>query len=112
MRPLSRDLILQTSGGDPLERPCCKGTMKPVRKVNRCEEIEFFLRLRGIWEGIVMLPCPPTPPFDIATMEPIKPPWGPCETDTRATWQVPRCCPKMEPAEPLSPETRTWGSGK
>jgi hypothetical protein len=57
------------------EISCCKGTMKPVRKVIHREEIEFFLRLHGLWEGIVMLPCPPPPPFDIHTMEPIEPPW-------------------------------------
>ena len=75
MRPLWRDLILQVWGGDPLQCPCCKGTMKPVRKVIRREEIEFFLRLHGLWEGIVTLPRPPPPPFDIETMEPIEPPW-------------------------------------
>jgi hypothetical protein len=37
----------------------------PVRKVIRREEIEFFLRLHGLWEGIVTLPRPPPPPFDI-----------------------------------------------
>ncbi len=36
---------------------------------------EFFLRLHGLWEGIVTLPRPPPPPFDIETMEPIEPPW-------------------------------------
>ncbi len=103
MRPLWRDLILKTWGGDPLQCPCCKGTMKPVRKVIRREEIQFFLRLHGLWEGIVTLPRPPPPPFDIEkrrrlvgvldggvagarrvsppagwanqTMEPIVPPW-------------------------------------
>lgn len=75
MRPLWRDLILKTWGGDPLECPCCKGTMKPVRKVIRREEIEFFLRLHGLWEGLIQLPRPPPPPFDIETMEPIEPPW-------------------------------------
>ncbi len=75
MRPLWRDLILKTWGADPLQCPCCKGTMKPVRKVIRREEIEFFLRLHGLWEGIVTLPRPPPPPFDIHTMEPIEPPW-------------------------------------
>ena len=49
--------------------------MKPVRKVIRREEIQFFLRLHGLWEGIVTLPRPPPPPFDIDTMEPIEPPW-------------------------------------
>ncbi|MBM3863089.1 MAG: transposase, partial [Verrucomicrobia bacterium] len=75
MRPLWRDLILQVWGGDPLQCPCCKGNMKPVRKVIRREEIQFFLRLHGLWEGIIHLPRPPPPPFDIETMEPIEPPW-------------------------------------
>lgn len=48
MRPLWRDLILQTRGGDPLQCPCCKGTMKPVRKVIRREEIEKRRRLVGV----------------------------------------------------------------
>ena len=65
----------ETIGGDPLQCPCCKGTMKPVRKVIRRDEIEFFLCLHGLWEGIVTLPRPPPPPFDIETMEPIEPPW-------------------------------------
>lgn len=49
--------------------------MKPVRKVIRREDIEFFLRLQGLWEGIIQLARPPPPPFDIETMEPIEPPW-------------------------------------
>jgi hypothetical protein len=61
--------------GDPLECPCCKGTMRPVRQVIRKEEIEFFLRLHGLWEGFIQLPRPPPPPFDIETMEPLEPPW-------------------------------------
>ena len=36
---------------------------------------QFFLRLHGLWEGIIHLPRPPPPPFDIETMEPIEPPW-------------------------------------
>ncbi len=75
MRPLWRDLILKTWGGDPLQCPCCKGTMRPVRQFIRPEHIEFFLRLHGLWEGIVQLPRPPPPPFDIETMEPVEPPW-------------------------------------
>lgn len=75
LRPLWRDLILQVWGGDPLECPCCKGTMRPVRAFIRPDEIEFFLRLHGLWEGIIQLPRPPPPPFDIDTMEPIEPPW-------------------------------------
>lgn len=75
MRPLWRDLILKVWGGDPLQCPCCKGTMKPVRTFIRHEEIEFFLRLHGLWEDIITLPRPPPPPFDIETMEPVEPPW-------------------------------------
>jgi hypothetical protein len=49
--------------------------MKRVRTFSRPEQIEFFLRLQGLWEGIISLPRPPPPPFDIDTMEPIEPPW-------------------------------------
>jgi hypothetical protein len=43
MRPLWRDLILQVWGGDPLQCPCCKGTLKPVRQVIHREQIEYSL---------------------------------------------------------------------
>jgi hypothetical protein len=36
--------------------------MKPVRQVIRREEIQFFLRLHGLWEGIFQLPLPPVRP--------------------------------------------------
>ena len=49
--------------------------MKPVRTFRQPEQIEFFLRLQGLWEGVIQLPRPPPPPFDIDTMEPIEPPW-------------------------------------
>jgi hypothetical protein len=75
LRPLWRDLILQVWGGDPLECPCCHGTMKIMRPVLRHEEVEFFLRLHGLWEGVVHLPRPPPPPFDIESLERIEPPW-------------------------------------
>jgi hypothetical protein len=75
MRPLWRDLILKVWGGDPLQCPCCNGTMKVTVTMIRHEEIEFFLRLHGLWQGIIHLPRPPPPPFDIETMEPIEPPW-------------------------------------
>ena len=45
MRPLWRDLILRVWGADPLECPCCKATT-----FFRPAEIEFFLRLHGLWE--------------------------------------------------------------
>ena len=40
----------------------------------RRAEVEFFLRLHGLWEAIVALPPPPEPPFDVETMEPIEAP--------------------------------------
>jgi hypothetical protein len=36
--------------------------------------IQFFLRLWGLWEGVINIPPPPKPPFDIETFEPIIPP--------------------------------------
>lgn len=73
MRPLWLDLILQVWGGDPLECPYCHGTMKIKCPVLRPEEVEFFLRLHGLWEGVVRLPRPR--PFDIETLRRIDPPW-------------------------------------
>jgi hypothetical protein len=48
IKPLWRDLILKTWGGDPLRCPCCKGTMREAGRMFRPEEIEFFLRLHGV----------------------------------------------------------------
>ncbi len=75
MRPLWRDLILRVWGADPLLCPDCKATLHPVDTFHRSGEIEFFLRLHGLWEGIIDIPPPPDPPFDIETFEPIEPPW-------------------------------------
>lgn len=74
LRPLWRDLILRVFGEDPLECPCCKGTMKTGRTMIRREEVEFFLRLHGLWEGVTGIPPPPEPPYNIETMEPIRVP--------------------------------------
>ena len=49
--------------------------MKLAGAVKRPEQVEFFLRLHGLWEGVIQLARPPPPPFDIETMEPIEPPW-------------------------------------
>ncbi|MBL9155007.1 MAG: transposase [Verrucomicrobiales bacterium] len=78
LRPLWRDLIRKVWGEDPLICPCCRGTMKNVGTMIRRSEVEFFLRLHGLWEGIIALPPPPCPPFDIETMEPldVPPQWG------------------------------------
>lgn len=58
--------------------PCCKATMKTAGTMIRRDEVKFFLRLHGLWEGILALPPPPQPPFDIETMEPLDMPsqWG------------------------------------
>ena len=78
LRPLWRDLIKKVWGEDPLLCPCCKATMKVVGTMIRREEVEFFLRLHGLWEGIIALPPPPAPRFDIETLEPLDVPrqWG------------------------------------
>jgi hypothetical protein len=78
LRPLWRDLIRKIWGEDPMICPCCKGTMKTAGTMMRRDEVEFFLRLHGLWEGIIALPPPPRPPFDIETMEPldVPPQWG------------------------------------
>jgi hypothetical protein len=49
--------------------------MKIMRPVLRREEVEFFLRLHGLWEGLVCLPRPPPPPFDIESLQRMEPPW-------------------------------------
>jgi hypothetical protein len=46
-----------------------------VETLTRPEAVEFFLRLHGLWEGLVNIPPPPDAPFDIDTFEPIDPPW-------------------------------------
>ena len=74
LRPLWRDLIMRVWGDDPHKCPCCPGTMKVVGTMIRRSEVEFFLRLHGLWEGVIALPPPPPPPFDIDTMEPIEAP--------------------------------------
>jgi hypothetical protein len=71
LRPLWRDLIMRIWGEDPLICPCCKGTMEVTSTLIRREEVEFFLRLHGLWEGIIGLPPPPPQPYDIETMEPL-----------------------------------------
>jgi len=51
--------------------------MSVVGTTIRRAEVEFFLRLHGLWEGVIALPPPPDPPFDVDTMEPIEvPPHG------------------------------------
>ncbi|MFT4547261.1 MAG: hypothetical protein ACI8XO_001018 [Verrucomicrobiales bacterium] len=52
--------------------------MKVAGTMIRREEVEFFLRFHGMWEGIIALQPLPDPPYDIETMEPlaIPPQWG------------------------------------
>ena len=51
------------------------GKLPNVGTIVRPGEIQFFLRLHGLWEGVIDLPPSPDPPFDIETFEPIEPPW-------------------------------------
>lgn len=92
IRPLWRNLILQVWGADPLICPCCRGLMRPRGQLKRPEEIEFFLRLHGMWEGIIDIPPPPEPPYDIETMEPLERRIHPASSKFRpshAEWQAP-----------------------
>jgi len=75
--------------------------MKVIDNLIRPEEVEFFLRLLGLWEGVIALPPPTRPPFDIETMEPLhipkKPDWtedteslSPDSwTDSEPAWKAP-----------------------
>ena len=54
--------------------------MKNIDTIIRRSEIEFFLKLWGMWEGIISLPPPPDPPFNIETLEPEHLPYG---------WEIP-----------------------
>ena len=54
-----------------MECPCCHATMKNKGKIIGPEQVEFFLRLYGLWEGIISLPPPPDPPYDVESLEPL-----------------------------------------
>jgi hypothetical protein len=75
MRPLWRDFIKAVWAVDPLQCPHCHSSLRAVETLTRPEAIEFFLHLHALWEGLVNIPPPPDPPFDIDTSEPIDPPW-------------------------------------
>ena len=84
-----------------MECPCCQGTMMSKGKMMRPEEIQFFLRLHGLWEGIIALPPPPEPPYDIDTIEPLDAPpvtlWAGESKSPPAIW--------WECGAPVKPET-------
>ena len=79
--------------------------MKVVDKVLRPEEIEFFLKLHNLWEGILAIPPPPDPPFDVETMEPIRNPpdycWWKPEVSDPAQFELtaPHWSPDFESQE-------------
>ena len=79
--------------------------MKNQGKMQRPEEIEFFLRLHGLWEGVISLPPPPDPPYDVETLEPLEVPpvwvWaGEIEPPPDIWWQ----CGAPARPEPRHPE--------
>ena len=90
-KPDWKSLIQRIWGGDPTTCPCCRAQMKNVGTIIRRAEIEFFLRLWGMWEGIISLPPPPDLPFNIETMEPETLPLG---------WEIPE--------EHLPPPDEWW----
>ena len=88
-----------------MECPCCHGVMVDAGKMLRREEIEFFLRLHGLWEGVVSLPPPPDPPYDIESIEPtdVPPVWvwaGECDPPPPIWWE---CGAPVKP-KPTHPE--------
>ncbi len=105
LRPLWRELIRQTWGADPMECPCCHAIMKNKGKMMRREEIEFFLRLHGLWEGVISLPPPPEPPFDIESIELLDDPpvwiWAGETNPPPAVWW--ECGGRVKP-QPKPPE--------
>ncbi|MFN0130747.1 MAG: hypothetical protein ACKV19_29135 [Verrucomicrobiales bacterium] len=58
MRPLWRDLIQSVWATDPLQCPCCGGTLRRIETISRAEIGEFFLLLNGLWEALVNIPPP------------------------------------------------------
>jgi hypothetical protein len=62
----------------PFRENCSSWSLRPNEELVKCDpcgEVEFFLKLHGLWEGLVRLPRPPPPPFDIETLRRIEPPW-------------------------------------
>ena len=95
-KPDWKSLIQRIWGGDPTTCPCCRAQMKNAGTIIRRAEIVFSLQLWGMWEGIISLPPPPDPPFDIETMEPegLPPGW-------KIRWPTP-------PEEHLPPPDEWW----
>jgi len=107
-----------------MECPCCHATMKNKGKLMRPEDptegrtpacgqersaaqwqIQFFLMLHGLWEGVIALPPPPDPPYDVETIEPLDVPpvsvWaGETELPPDIWWE---CGAPVRP-EPKPPE--------
>ena len=74
-----------------------------ARRIARVHQsIEFFLKLHDLWEGILAIPPPPNPPFDVETLEPIRTPpefqwWKPEASDpAQFELQVPHWSPDFE----------------
>jgi len=57
LRPLWRDLIMRVWCDDPHKCPCCPSTMRAVGTMIRRSEVEFFLKLHGLWEPEAEIDC-------------------------------------------------------
>lgn len=79
----------------------------------RRDEVEFFLRLHGLWEGIIALPPPPRPPFDIKKRRGIGGglPGVPRTRRTNQTWSRSTCRRNGGGVTRLSRRQRTGGGG-
>ena len=86
--------------------------MKTAGTMIRGEEVEFFLRLHGLWEGVLDIPPPPELPYDIETMEPIREPpsegrvFEDCEPTKFELWQSGAGAASRTTSDPT--DQRTW----
>ena len=82
--------------------------MPCVGTIVRPAEVPFFLRLHGLWEGVIDLPPPPDPPFDIETFEPIALPGRPSANRSQTTMPSPVSTCASHPKASRNPPRRRF----